>query len=197
MTLDGRAMCWGDNFFGSVTGNAGAHTPDTCATGGDKRCTLSPHAVDAQQRFVRVAAGDAQTCAVTVETAWWCWGGSATEPAPPHRIDAPGVTALATGSSHACALTRTAALLCQGGNNLGQLGAQGAPVDYSPAAVPVNALELFQSVAAGMFHTCAVTTEGTAYCWGGNRDGQLGNGSPHTCDGAYPCSRMPQIVRTR
>jgi alpha-tubulin suppressor-like RCC1 family protein len=29
-------------------------------------------------------------------------------------------------------------------------------------------------VAAGLFHTCAVTTAGDAYCWGDNRGGQIG-----------------------
>lgn len=32
-------------------------------------------------------------------------------------------------------------------------------------------------LAAGAAHTCVVTNEGTARCWGDNTDGQLGNGS--------------------
>ena len=32
-------------------------------------------------------------------------------------------------------------------------------------------------VAAGVGHTCALTTAGAVQCWGWNRDGQLGNNS--------------------
>jgi alpha-tubulin suppressor-like RCC1 family protein len=32
-------------------------------------------------------------------------------------------------------------------------------------------------IAVGWTHTCALTRGGTAYCWGYNVDGQLGDGS--------------------
>jgi alpha-tubulin suppressor-like RCC1 family protein len=35
----------------------------------------------------------------------------------------------------------------------------------------------FQDVDAGFNHTCAVTASSLAYCWGGNRRGELGTGS--------------------
>jgi alpha-tubulin suppressor-like RCC1 family protein len=200
VSTDGRALCWGDNFFGSVTGSPLAHTPDTCGTAGDARCTLVPHALQTDARFLRVAAGDAVSCGVGAEGAWWCWGGSAREAFPPrvlHPSSGPALSAVSVGSSHACALRPDGPLLCFGGNNLGQLGTGDAATDFSPVPVPVHGGHSFKSVAAGTFHTCAVTTEGVAYCWGGNRDGQLGNGSPRTCDGSYPCSLSPQAVRNQ
>jgi alpha-tubulin suppressor-like RCC1 family protein len=54
------------------------------------------------------------------------------------------------------------------------------------------------SVSVGGDHTCALKGDGTAYCWGSNRYGQLGTlHSDTTCgsgNNRYPCSPTPQPV---
>lgn len=62
--------------------------------------------------------------------------------------------------------------------------------------VEVAGGRLWQSVASGFMHTCALTTTGQAYCWGNNRARQLGVETTETMCEMYPCSRTPVAVTT-
>ncbi len=58
----------------------------------------------------------------------------------------------------------------------------------------------FASVSAGLEHTCALTVDGEAWCWGSNEFGQLGTASDAApClrrDREIPCRRAPDRVST-
>jgi alpha-tubulin suppressor-like RCC1 family protein len=49
----------------------------------------------------------------------------------------------------------------------------------SDTATITVALVTFTSISVGIAHVCGLTTTGTAYCWGNNDDGQLGDGTRH------------------
>lgn len=84
-----------------------------------------------------------------------------------------GIPALSAGGSHYCVLNGTGEVMCWGANTRGQLG-DGSQMDSSiPVSVPLP-LPAIQ-VAAGGSHTCALLhSDGSVYCWGDNRVGQLG-----------------------
>ena len=64
-----------------------------------------------------------------------------------------------------------------GPKQLGQLGDGTNIVRTVPAGVTGGVL--FRAIAAGGSHTCALATDGAAYCWGRNATGQLGTGDDH------------------
>ena len=49
-----------------------------------------------------------------------------------------------------------------------------------PAVATAAAALPFSQISVGNVHTCAVTTDDRAYCWGENSLGQLGDGTENT-----------------
>jgi alpha-tubulin suppressor-like RCC1 family protein len=76
------------------------------------------------------------------------------------------VTAVALGVSHACAVTDEGRVFCWGSNGQGQLGLPSAQSARSLTPVELPTTLRFTHVAAGSMHTCALTAEGVAHCWG-------------------------------
>jgi alpha-tubulin suppressor-like RCC1 family protein len=136
---------------------------------------------------VALAAGSDHNCALTTAGGLKCWGGNhqgqlgdgtTTDRNAPVDVTGltAGVAAVATGSNHTCALTTAGGLKCWGRNDFGQLGDgtttnRSTPVDVTGLTAGVTA------VAAGYFHTCAITNAGGLKCWGWNLSGQLGDGT--------------------
>jgi alpha-tubulin suppressor-like RCC1 family protein len=126
-----------------------------------------------------------------------------------HKVPAPVVGGLhfiqlSLGAAHTCGITTDHRAFCWGENFTGQVGNGAAPGDV-PVPVQVGAPMHFSYIAAGsdfgvggggsvtpptaggqasIGHTCALTENGQAWCWGGNGAGQLGNGS--TSDSPVP-----------
>ncbi|MFL5599547.1 MAG: Ig-like domain-containing protein [Gemmatimonadaceae bacterium] len=96
----------------------------------------------------------------------------------------PHFTQIATGAEHTCGITGTHRLYCWGSDLVWNLGigtnTSNCPEinrPCSPVPIPVTGAERFVSVTAGEFHSCALTSSGVAYCWGGNYYGQVGAGT--------------------
>ncbi|MBN9366115.1 MAG: IPTL-CTERM sorting domain-containing protein [Comamonadaceae bacterium] len=86
------------------------------------------------------------------------------------------VTQVAAGGNHSCALTTAGAVHCWGDNGIGQLGDGTTTQRTTPVAVTGLGAGV-AAIAAGSYHSCALTTAGAVHCWGSNGNGQLGDGS--------------------
>jgi alpha-tubulin suppressor-like RCC1 family protein len=83
---------------------------------------------------------------------------------------------VSAGGNHTCGVTTDDRAFCWGDNTWGQLG-DGAPGFDRQAPARVLGGLRFRHVSAGFDHTCGVTTDERAFCWGRNQAGQLGDGT--------------------
>jgi alpha-tubulin suppressor-like RCC1 family protein len=184
----GAAYCWGRNDVGQL--GDGTTTDRLHPVPGVARVSFAP--VDpVSGEADRIVAGDAHVCVLTLAGAAYCWGGNTSgqlgDGTSTSRSSAAPVAggmtfaSISAGGSHTCALTADGTAYCWGSNAHGELGTGNAG---SFAALPqaVTGGLHFWAIAAGESHTCALLRASgpanrTAYCWGLNDNGQLGDGT--------------------
>jgi hypothetical protein len=135
-------------------------------------------------------------------------GSSVASEDPASAIALPDVvTSVAIGGSggthntrHACASLANGNVYCWGENRHGQLGDGSLDGRGTTRSTPVEvmtdsetALEQVTEVTAGQVQSCARTTAGAIYCWGRNKNGELGQGttgaeSPYALAVAVPAA---------
>lgn len=139
------------------------------------------------RQAVLLEVGDLRGCAFTADGALACWTSGTQQSVIPKVINDTGVLAgkqivdLAKAYNSMCALTSDGEMACWGSNFSGQLG-DGTTIN---SEVPVSVVQtgvLSGKTVVGIGnasanHICAVTSDGTAACWGANPSGQLGDGT--------------------
>ncbi len=178
LATDSTAYCWGSNLDGRLGTTAIDYTD-------------VPVPVTGALRFDTLVVGPLHACALSTGTAY-CWGGNGTGQlgngsvtggaTPVPVVGGHTFRALSAGNEHTCGLTADGSAWCWGANPDGRLGVppdtalcNTAPCVTTPTAVSGG--RQFVTIAAGGTHTCAIATDGLAYCWGGNGAGQLGDGT--------------------
>lgn len=106
------------------------------------------------------------------------------------------VIAVAAGSNHSLALKSDGSVWSWGNNIWGQIGdgTQGA-ANHRSYAVQVLFLSGARSIAAGSHHSLASRADGTAFGWGANGSGQLGDGTTTTRTTPVPITALSGIDR--
>ncbi len=173
LAVGGAAYCWGYNGYGQLgSGSLASSTLPVAVAGGHV--------------FTALATGANHSCGLKADGSAWCWGYGAagslgngttssyqTTPVPVsggHVFEE-----LVTGAYQVCGRTAAGVAHCWGYNYYGQVGTGSLPY-YYVVPQPVSGGHAFQSLGAGEYTTCGVTTGGAALCWGYGGSGQMGNG---------------------
>ena len=170
---DGRAACWGLNDNGQLGDGTSESRP-------------TPQLVAGDLTFTEITSGLTHTCGLS-GTEVFCWGANnmgqlgdaTTQPRnAPVKINSPvAFRFVAAGRDHTCGISSARRVLCWGSNGDGQLGEGTRTRRSSPVPVDLPGSVAVAALAVGWHHTCAITADGNAWCWGKNDFGQLGDGT--------------------
>jgi alpha-tubulin suppressor-like RCC1 family protein len=188
----GDVSCWGDNEFGNlgVSGIEESNVP--VAT------SLSS--------VVSIATGDNHSCVVHESGGIDCWGGNAETSRAASvndltgklgdnteleaKTNAPAINevlsaeAVTVGINYGCAMN-DGLVSCWGHYQQDRLGNEDSYTNSLPSQA--SNLTGVTKLSAGSNHSCAITEDGSAKCWGsGTNDGSLGNG--------FKDDRLPTLV---
>lgn len=202
ITSTGQLYAFGKNRYGQLGNATNENTEEPNPT---PALVTLPGATGAP---TEVAGGNMYSLALTSSNQLYAFGenrlgqlGNATnegteEPNPtPTLVTLPGatgpVTEIAAGSLHSLVMTSTGQLYAFGDNQFGQLGNATNEGTEEPNPTPTlvtlpGAIGPVTQIAAGGFHSLALTSTGQLYAFGENRYGQLGNATNENTEEPNP-----------
>lgn len=155
-----------------------------------------PADIPGEPGVTKVVATESGTCVLRDTGAVNCWGlnadgllgagkldriliGDQAGELPADKVELGGdAVDLVGGAQHVCALMKTGKVRCWGSNESNQLGhedTQAIGDNETPASKGDLAIAgVVVQLAAGRYHTCALTKNGDVFCWGLSSFGQVG-----------------------
>jgi alpha-tubulin suppressor-like RCC1 family protein len=183
LTSESEVMCWGSNDTGQL------------GDGSDAASRGTPGVVSGLKGGIAsMTAKGGHTCILNGAGEILCWGwnkygqlGDASHddrsaPVPVTGWEGSAIL-IAAGWGQTCGALNDGSLKCWGWNFYGQLGEGSMANRNQPVAVQGLKGKVF-AVAGGGGHTCAILEGGELFCWGLNKNGQLGNQT--TLDSSLP-----------
>jgi alpha-tubulin suppressor-like RCC1 family protein len=171
---NGTAWAWGRNNYGQLGDNSTTSKSSPVSV------------VGGYTDWVQISAGANHTAAIRANGTAWAWGSngsgrlgdnSTTSKSSPVSVVG-GITdwiQISAGIFKTAALRANGTAWGWGYNGYGQLGDNSTTSRRSPVSVVGGYTDWVQIDACGNFHTVALRANGTAWAWGRNERGQLGD----------------------
>jgi alpha-tubulin suppressor-like RCC1 family protein len=177
---DGTVWCWGANYSGQLG-------DDTTNNSLVPVQVIGPQGIGFFTDIEQVSAAVNSSCALRSDGTAWCWGAWFYAPEehfwPKQMRSQTGTQYFqeveevsAKGSHTTCAARADGTAWCWGYNNKGVLG----DGTYTDSELPKEVVALgnnVESISVGGGFVCSVLNDGSAWCWGENSTGNLGDGT--------------------
>lgn len=173
LKADGTAWCWGNDPWGRLgNGGSGNSTvPRRVGTAGTSTLWSD---------WVSITAGGGNSCGIRSNGEAYCWGFSNSRTTP---FLVPGGNSWKSvwggSGSQNCGLKTDGTAWCWGNGSNGRLGNGGTGSSSTPVRVGTAGTSTLWSdwvlVGAGNLTSCGIRADGTAWCWGAQSDGAIGN----------------------
>lgn len=174
----GTVQCWGKNFRGQL-GNGQI----------DNDRHAKPQNVIDLLAVSQISANGDHACALKQDGTIYCWGadnkgqlgnGKYTTTGTPQKVLGldfnVGAKQVSAGYQHTCAVMNNGIAYCWGYELRDGESYGGYRVNRPQKVVGFKEGALVDAISAGNDYTCAKMLDGSAYCWGDNGWGQLGDG---------------------
>jgi len=172
---DGTLWSWGTGTVGQLGNNTATST------------SLPVQEITYSTIWSQLSAGSDYAAAIKTDSTLWLWGfgtsgqlgdNTATSKSSPVQTIAGGTnwSSVACGTSHVASVKTDGTLWLWGLGTSGQLGDNTAASKSSPIQT-ITFGTTWSKASAGVSHTGAIKTDGTAWTWGLGTSGQLGDGT--------------------
>ncbi|HVM66199.1 MAG TPA: EGF domain-containing protein, partial [Acidimicrobiales bacterium] len=185
--------CWGYDADGELGNGSTTQSP-------------VPVQVGVATDWVTVKAGTYHTCGIRSSSGQrtvWCWGDNVdgeigdfttVSRTQPTQVGAfANVADVVVMDYSTCITLQDGSAYCWGDNTYGQLGT-GLPDRLTSPAPMVAATPMLVSLYGQGVRACGLRSDGTAWCWGSNANGQLGDGTTTNRPGPVQVGKAPTDI---